>query len=69
MRFGPVYSPKNALGILISTGNVGYHLSTRQDSINTYLSRDGGYEWFEIKKGSHIFELGDHGGIIVLGED
>jgi hypothetical protein len=64
-----LYSPKNALGILIGTGNVGYHLATRPFEINTFLSRDGGKNWFEIKKGSHMFEIGDHGGLIVIGED
>jgi len=48
MKFGPLYSPENALGILISTGNVGYHLATHLDDINTYLSRDGGKNWFEV---------------------
>jgi hypothetical protein len=27
MRYGPLYSVDNAVGILISTGNVGYHLA------------------------------------------
>lgn len=48
MRFGPLYSPANALGILLSTGNVGYHLSTKAKDTNTYLSRDGGKNWFEV---------------------
>jgi hypothetical protein len=34
--------------------------------MNTYLSRDGGLTWREIMKGSHIYELGDHGGLIVM---
>lgn len=34
--------------------------------MNTYLSRDGGLNWSEVKKGSHIYELGDHGGLIVM---
>jgi len=42
MKFGPLYSPENALGLLISTGNVGYHLATKAGDTNTYLSRDGG---------------------------
>ena len=53
----------------MSTGNVGYHLATRSDDINTYLSRDGGRNWFEVKKGSHIYEIGDHGALIVMAED
>jgi hypothetical protein len=38
----------------------------RPDRMNTYLSRDGGLNWVEVMKGSHIYELGDHGGLIVM---
>lgn len=48
MKFGPLYSPENALGILLSTGNVGYHLATQAPETNTYISRDGGKSWFEV---------------------
>ena len=34
--------------MILSTGNVGYHLATRADEINTYLSRDGGNTWNEV---------------------
>lgn len=33
------------------------------------MSRDGGLTWNELMKGSHIYEIGDHGGIIVLASD
>ena len=59
MTFGPVYSSPTSVGMIISTGNVGYNLADRVDEINTYLSRDGGLNWFEIAKGSHIYEIGD----------
>jgi hypothetical protein len=65
-RFGPFYSTENSLGIVIGTGNIGSHLANREDEINTYLSRDAGLSWFEIRKGSHIYEIGDHGSIIVI---
>ena len=68
-QFGPFYSHKNAVGIVIGTGNVGSHLSNRQSEINTYLSRDGGLNWMEIVKGSHIYELGDHGSLLLLVDD
>jgi hypothetical protein len=42
MRYGPFYSVKTAIGIILGTGNVGYHLANRADEINTWLSRDGG---------------------------
>lgn len=48
---------------------MGYHLQNKADEINTYLSRDAGVSWSEIAKGSHIYEIGDHGGIIVMADD
>lgn len=30
------------------------------------MSRDGGLNWFEVKKGPWIYEYGDHGAIIVM---
>jgi len=65
-NFGPFYSPENAVGIVMGTGNVGDYLSYRKDEVNTYLSRNGGLTWFEVKKGAHIYEIGDHGGLIVM---
>lgn len=37
--------------------------------MNTYLSRDGGLTWQEVMKGSYIYELGDHGGLIVMAKN
>lgn len=33
------------------------------------MSIDGGRSWDEVAKGSHIYEVGDHGGIIVMAND
>jgi len=30
------------------------------------MSRDGGLNWQEVHKGPYIYELGDHGGLIVM---
>eukprot|EP01017_Pseudomicrothorax_dubius_P026780 TRINITY_DN3020_c0_g1_i4.p1 TRINITY_DN3020_c0_g1~~TRINITY_DN3020_c0_g1_i4.p1 ORF type:complete len:750 (-),score=167.04 TRINITY_DN3020_c0_g1_i4:24-2273(-) len=68
-QFGPFYSTENSLGIVMGTGNVGQFLTSKIDQVNTYLSRDGGYSWFEVRKGSHIYEIGDHGGLIVMAPD
>ena len=63
----PPYSQKSAVGIMLAVGNLGSQLSrTHPESQNTYLSRDGGLNWFEIKKGPHIYEIGDHGALIVM---
>jgi hypothetical protein len=66
MNFGPVYSSDNSIGLLIGTGNLGYFLNNKANKTNTYLSRDGGLTWFEIKKGSHIYEVADHGALILM---
>lgn len=63
---GPPYSSKHSLGIVLGVGNVGEYLSTRPDELNTYFSRDGGLTWYEIMKGPHTFEIGDHGALIVV---
>ena len=42
MKFGPFYSPKNSLGIIIGTGTVGDYLDHNSKNISTYFSRDGG---------------------------
>lgn len=60
------YSVESAAGIILANGNVGKYLSHKAEDISTFLSRDGGRNWIEIKKGSHTYEIGDHGGIIVL---
>eukprot|EP01017_Pseudomicrothorax_dubius_P026778 TRINITY_DN3020_c0_g1_i1.p1 TRINITY_DN3020_c0_g1~~TRINITY_DN3020_c0_g1_i1.p1 ORF type:complete len:636 (-),score=85.45 TRINITY_DN3020_c0_g1_i1:109-2016(-) len=68
-QFSPLYSTENSLGILMGTGNIGQFLSNNIDQVNTYLSRDGGNSWFEVRKGSHIYEIGDRGGLIVMVPD
>lgn len=30
------------------------------------MSRDGGLNWQEVRKGPYIYEYGDHGGLIVM---
>lgn len=46
----------------------GLYQSTKDDDFNTYLSRDGGHNWFQIIQGSHIYEIGDHGGLITFAQ-
>jgi Sortilin, neurotensin receptor 3, len=61
-----IYSSEEAVGVIVSTGNTGLFLTSKDEEVNTYLSRDGGHNWYEILKGSHTYEIGDHGGIIVF---
>ncbi|OEH80039.1 putative sortilin [Cyclospora cayetanensis] len=68
-EFAPYYSVENATGIVMATGNVGSYLRSEKDEVNTYLSRDGGLTWIEAHKGAFIYEMGDHGGLIVMADD
>ncbi len=54
---------------MIGTGNIGEYLSLNSDEQNTYISIDGGRNWEMVAKGSHIYEVGDHGGIILMASD
>jgi hypothetical protein len=63
------YSVESAVGIIIANGNVGKYLSHEIERTNTYLSRDGGLNWIEIRKGSHTFEVGDHGALIIIADN
>jgi len=65
-KYGPFYVRENSIGIIIGTGNVGSYLAYHPDEVNTYLSRDAGLTWAEVLKGSYIYEIGDHGAIIVF---
>jgi hypothetical protein len=65
----PIYSSENSPGVAIGVGNTGLYLTQRDSEVNTYLTRDGGHTWYEIRKGSHMYEIGDRGGIIVMGRD
>lgn len=68
-QFGPVYSSPSSTGLIMATGNVGHHLHSRPDEVNTYFSRDAGRNWEEILKGSYIYEYGDHGALMVLADN
>jgi hypothetical protein len=50
----------------MGTGNLGRKLSKNDDPKNFYLSRDGGLTWRSVKPGAYIYEIGDHGALIVI---
>ncbi|KRW98331.1 Cyclic nucleotide-binding protein [Pseudocohnilembus persalinus] len=68
-KFGPIYSVEKAGGLIIGTGNIGAQLSTYQDQVNTYVSIDGGWVWKQVEQGSHIYEIGDQGSVVVMASD
>lgn len=59
------FSSGSAVGLLVGVGNVGEYMSSKSEA-NTYLTRDGGIVWKEIRKGSYMWEYGDQGSIIVI---
>jgi hypothetical protein len=65
-HFAPPYSQERAVGIVLAVGNIGQKLEIDRDARKgTFLSRDGGLNWFEIAKIPLIYEIGDHGALIV----
>jgi hypothetical protein len=67
--WGPFYSLDSAIGLAMATGNLGTRLTPYAAKTNTYFTRDGGVTWNEAAKGSHIYEFGDHGGLILMTRD
>jgi len=68
--FGPIYSNTNAVGIVMATGNVGDSLDTTGlDDVNTYISRDAGWTWYEIDQGSNIYEFADFGSLLLMADN
>ena len=62
----PVYSTEKAVGLVLGTGNLGKRLTENGSMKHLFLSRDGGLNWESIRRGTHIYEIGDHGAIIVI---
>ena len=65
-ELAPVYSTETAVGIVLATGNLGKRLTGNDSAKNLYISRDGGLSWKSTKPGVYIYEIGDHGSIIVI---
>ena len=52
----------------MAVGNVGETLAEYKDS-DTFLSRDAGFTWEEVRKDAHMWEFGDSGSLIVMVND
>lgn len=62
------YSSPSIVGVLMAVGNVGETLAPYKDS-DTFLSRDAGFTWEEVRKDAHMWEFGDSGSLIVMVND
>jgi len=65
---GLVFSSSTAVGMMMGVGNVGNSL-TAYDQGNTYLTRDGGVTWQEVRLGAHMYEFADRGALLVIVND
>ncbi|RKP14721.1 hypothetical protein BJ684DRAFT_1825, partial [Piptocephalis cylindrospora] len=66
-----IFSASSAKGLLVGVGNVGASLGslssiTPSDSLATFLTRDAGKSWKEVRKGAFHHEIGDHGALLIL---
>ena len=50
----------------MASGNTGDYLDFAADVTCTWLSSDGGATWKDVLNFPAIYEVGDHGGIIVM---
>lgn len=62
MTFG---SP-SAIGLVMGYGNVGEYLS--EENTETFMSNDGGVNWFSVMPGHFMWEYGDQGSVVVIVE-
>lgn len=60
------YTKTDTPGVILATGSVSPWLVDREDSINAYLSRDGGMTWSQLAVGEHTYEMGDYGSLVLL---
>jgi hypothetical protein len=60
------YSHKSAPGIVMAVGNTGEYLDEAADTTCTWISPDGGVTWNDVLPSAAIYEVGDHGGIIMM---
>ncbi|KAG7803237.1 hypothetical protein KL944_001190 [Ogataea haglerorum] len=59
------FASASAVGMMIGVGNVGPQLGSYYDG-HTFLTKDGGITWKEVRKGVYLWEYGDQGSVIVL---
>lgn len=63
-----MFSSPSAIGMMMGVGNVGEFLNRKADG-DTFITRDGGFQWHAVKKGNYMWEYGDQGSIIVIVEE
>lgn len=51
---------------MLAVGNLGSRITSNDSPKNLYISRDGGLTWRSVRPGKYIYEIGDHGALIVI---
>jgi len=64
--FGDFWSAREAVGLVMATGNVGNYLLLEPEEVNTFLSIDAGLSWAQMTSGSTVYEFGSHGSILAM---
>lgn len=54
------------MGLVLGTGMLGRRNTLPTEPKNLYISRDGGLSWKSIRPGKWIYEIGDHGALIII---
>ena len=62
----PLYASDSAPGLMMATGNYGPMMDPDDHTTCTWISRDAGTTWEDVRVGNHIYEYGDSGGVIVI---
>eukprot|EP01094_Clydonella_sp_ATCC50884_P016384 TRINITY_DN2723_c2_g1_i1.p1 TRINITY_DN2723_c2_g1~~TRINITY_DN2723_c2_g1_i1.p1 ORF type:complete len:836 (+),score=307.10 TRINITY_DN2723_c2_g1_i1:71-2509(+) len=65
----PILAHENAIGLVVAPGNRGQFLKPTWQSMHMFLSRDGGLSWQPFHEGSGHVEFGDHGGVMMFGNE
>jgi len=58
-------SKESVPGLIIAHGSVGQTVEDTPSLFCVYVSRDAGVTWYEVMKKRHLFNLADHGAMIV----
>ncbi|RUP45195.1 hypothetical protein BC936DRAFT_148495, partial [Jimgerdemannia flammicorona] len=65
---GAIFTASGAPGLAVGVGNTGSYLLPYEQG-QTFLTRDAGHTWTQIRAGEHLYEFGDHGSLMVLVND
>jgi len=63
------YSRAEAVGIMFASGSIGTYLSTNPQEHGLYFTRDAGWSWNFAANGSHTYEIGNKGALVVSAKD